>query len=216
MEKLKNLNAIERLKTENYLRDYMTSVGEMSESCHRSNAKLLKGTPKKSPKYFSKEMLFIKEGHFFKSEPLTKAEVEVVYELRRHAPIKAGFQTKECYRNAYCLASGFESLTYCEGFAYNRLMPILHAWVSLNGKPIDVTWRIDAEDKPTVRPGRILERVSHNLRTGVYIGFEVPLERISTHILENSAHSPISEGISYDHRLLVSGIDWDKSSMQDK
>jgi hypothetical protein len=46
---------------------------------------------------------------------------------------------KECFRNAYLACIRDPSLQYVEGYAMN-IIPIHHAWVTLNGKALEVTW----------------------------------------------------------------------------
>jgi hypothetical protein len=50
---------------------------------------------------------------------------------------------QECHKNAQLLATDWDSLTYCEGFALAKgsSLPILHSWVTDGtGRAIDNTW----------------------------------------------------------------------------
>jgi hypothetical protein len=69
--------------------------------------------------------------------------------LLRRAAEKAGamwsctFEVKECFYNAQALAMSDETETirYHEGFALGHFFPVHHAWVTINGKVVDLTWR---------------------------------------------------------------------------
>lgn len=55
-------------------------------------------------------------------------------------------EQKNCYGNAVELVLTESSLTYVEGYAMGRFLPIPHAWVvDRNGIVIDPTWR-DSDD----------------------------------------------------------------------
>lgn len=49
---------------------------------------------------------------------------------------------QECFRNASLLALSENGLTYCEGYACDLFIPVLHAWViDAEGRVIDNTWK---------------------------------------------------------------------------
>jgi hypothetical protein len=66
------------------------------------------------------------------------------------------FMQKQCFHNAQLLALDNPDLQYVEGYAQgNAIMPVHHAWLTLNGKLIDLTWRTD---KPN-HQGRLSNRI---------------------------------------------------------
>ena len=76
------------------------------------------------------------------SSPLTPEELNAVLSVaggRR-------WRIKECFHNAQMLAAMDISgrLKYVEGYAIGHLVPVLHAWVSVNGKVVDLTWRLES------------------------------------------------------------------------
>ena len=151
------------------------------------------------------EDFFRRYGHAFSHEPFTSHEISTIYACL--PPMR--FRTKECYMNAVNIASYSRKkpFTYCEGYAVGTLIPVQHAWVSLNGKPIDVTWPIDFKKlRPPKGIGKIAERVFFNQQNGSYFGIEVPLKVLTKHILEREVYCPIAEG--EDFKLLREGADW--------
>jgi hypothetical protein len=57
--------------------------------------------------------------------------------------VKRG-RTKECFKNAFCLAEYNPDLSYVEGYAtfFNLGFPVLHAWcVDKQGNVYDPTWK---------------------------------------------------------------------------
>lgn len=48
---------------------------------------------------------------------------------------------KECFFNAAKLVLDSFKYTYCEGFAFGQVLPVVHAWcIDVNGNVIDPTW----------------------------------------------------------------------------
>lgn len=86
----------------------------------------------------------LRNGRRFESEPLTREEWDYIdlSEWRMHPP-------KQCYRNAQMAAGTLPrregmALRYAEGFVDIGLgIGINHVWLSLNGKVVDTTTRID-------------------------------------------------------------------------
>ena len=78
-----------------------------------------------------------KNGHEFKSAPLTPEEMEVVKEFIEKAK---SFKQKECFYNAQKIST-CSDLKYVEGFVMDAKIPIPieHAWNSINNKVIDFT-----------------------------------------------------------------------------
>jgi hypothetical protein len=89
------------------------------------------------------ERYVLREGRPFLSAKLTEAERRVVknaidfYRVRRDR-----FRARECFMNSQEVLFDDESqrLVYVEGFAWTlALFPVLHGWLAINDKVIDVT-----------------------------------------------------------------------------
>jgi hypothetical protein len=81
------------------------------------------------------------EGWFFSSELLTPDERRYVKECRRR--YRARTPVRECYSNCqrFLLSADREGrLSYGEGFAHQFFI-VPHAWLLINGKVIDPTWK---------------------------------------------------------------------------
>lgn len=77
-------------------------------------------------------------GKVFESQPLTEAEVAHVREvLTRHRGER--FPLGNCYENSMRLALNNSGIVYVVGLANTGITMTAHAWVSLNGKVIDLT-----------------------------------------------------------------------------
>lgn len=104
------------------------------------------------------------------------------------------FEVRECFWNAQLLAMSdpTEALRYCEGFAQGHLIPVHHAWVTINGKVVDLTWRrvALAEDPEAYHAPRdaLDRRILGDAPEGFvyfgcddYPGPDVMLERMDAH-----------------------------------
>ena len=91
--------------------------------------------------YSCSEELLLDAGKFYRSNELTKQEREYVQKTLD----SLGFmpRSKECYYNAQLMIlNDYEKrLSYCEGIAYCGLIPLNHAWLTINEKVIDLTWK---------------------------------------------------------------------------
>jgi len=92
--------------------------------------------------YGSIEHLLSDAGKFFNPAPLTAGEkgyVNQCIDLLRFVP-----QKKQCYYNSQMmlLVDADDRLEYCEGYAVS-IMPLLHGWITINGKVVDLTWTCD-------------------------------------------------------------------------
>ena len=107
-------------------------------------------------KWSSIEGYIVDEGVPFESAELTADEWDVVLVA---ASASQANQLKECFYNAAMLAlhDTTGSLKYVEGAAkMEHLMPVRHAWCTINGKVIDTTWRLKMPTSlplPSARPG---------------------------------------------------------------
>lgn len=90
------------------------------------------------------------------SEPLTAEELAIVMRATEHAELDGmGFEAKQCFANAarLVLADDTNTLEYTEGFAQGSVMPCAHAWASIHGKVVDLTWRTQPDETPRGLPG---------------------------------------------------------------
>jgi len=94
--------------------------------------------------------------------PLTLEETRIVESARDQVEPKIG----ECFRNALMMWSFNHRLKYCEGYTSASkervIIPIYHAWNSLNGKLVDVTpserWHYYGVTFPDEVTERLLKR----------------------------------------------------------
>lgn len=107
-----------------------------------------------------KEGFLLKHGRVFEPSHLIADEERV---LERQVALLDttldAFPRKQCFSNSQQLVTPGpdDALTYCEGYYYLRGgIPVHHAWVSLNGKVIDVTLRDRATGEPIL--GSFAER----------------------------------------------------------
>ncbi len=102
----------------------------------------------------NKERLLLKVGRQFHPDALTAAECAVVEQAAKLAGAElGGFPRKKCFGNSQKLAAFDMSggLTYVEGYVcLNGGIPVHHAWVSLEGKVIDVTLRDRETGEPII------------------------------------------------------------------
>lgn len=79
-----------------------------------------------------------RHGRAYLSRPLEPAEYEHLIHVAGYREWGQGF----AIRNAQFLAGIHEDFEYVEGFARRATEPVVHhAWCTLNGKVLDLTWR---------------------------------------------------------------------------
>jgi len=93
-------------------------------------------------------------GSPFPSDSLTEDEVQVVLRAVDACPLKQ-FRYGSCFHNAQMLASfdPYQALVYYEGYAIGETndTPVLHGWVSINHKVVDLTWSSKQPWRPRLR-----------------------------------------------------------------
>jgi hypothetical protein len=96
--------------------------------------------------YVSVEDYVLDRGRLFHSQSLTSREIGVVLEAARRAG--KNFPQGYCFANAAKLVVSDTTgeLHYVEGFAVGTLMPVHHAWVVIQNKIVDLTWRSRDQD----------------------------------------------------------------------
>lgn len=127
--------------------------------------------------YACMEELLLDAGQFYHSNALTKEEKNHVLECIEGLGFEP--EQKQCYYNSQllCLMDFTNQIKYCEGFAYSGLIPLLHAWISINDKVVDVTWRKDYKKDGAFTLGEF------NSETA-YMGLNVPKRTIRETLFE--------------------------------
>lgn len=92
----------------------------------------------------------LKEGKMFKNEPLNRDEYLAVEEMLDVIRFFRGEpRYKECFKNSQAVIMDRinSDFKYCEGYALSSVgLPIHHAFLTINDKVVDITWRDDNEE----------------------------------------------------------------------
>jgi len=119
-------------------------------------------SPPEGWRYASMEEYIAEEGTTHASAPLTDDELEIVLDAVDASGKR--FMQKQCFSNGQLLAlyDPTGHLVYTEGYAVGRTIPMLHGWVTINGKVVDLTWRT----KVKRGHGRLPDRIFGTLPDG--------------------------------------------------
>jgi hypothetical protein len=119
--------------------------------------------------YMGFEDMVLKHGLLFKHGPdVTPTEREY-----------SATTEKECFKNAMHAALEHPDLTYVEGFAYNGLLPVHHAWVvDENGVVHDPTWTSIQEREGT---------------GDIYVGIPFNTQWLLAHVMEKETYGVYGE-----------------------
>jgi hypothetical protein len=92
--------------------------------------------------YLNAEEYVLKNGRVYEPNALDEYEQRIVFDAARIARKRGcAFPPKECFANSQALVLGGNGqIKYVEGF-FRSVIPIHHAWASINGKVIDTTMR---------------------------------------------------------------------------
>jgi len=113
--------------------------------------------------YYGPEDYVLDHGNPLASHPLTHEERDIVFSAVEASGSR--FKIQECFHNAQkvALADSTGTLRYCEGLAMGLShWPVLHGWVAINGKVVDLTWRWHTP----LRKGRLRDRVFGDIPDG--------------------------------------------------
>ncbi|MFI5296704.1 MAG: hypothetical protein ACHREM_01290 [Polyangiales bacterium] len=142
----------------------------------RAHAATIEASPLPGEVPGSVEGFVVAHGNPFASAPLTADEQRVVdAAIKEYRSIHRRFHPRQCFWNSQALLGNDESetLVYVEGFAWTHaLKPVLHGWLSLNGKVIDVTLPATTMKETKLREPR---QVIGEFEGRTYLG--VPFER---------------------------------------
>lgn len=175
--------------------------------------------------YRSQYHYLLEKAKLYEPRPMTPVERDKVADLCKVMAVIRP-QVKECYLNAFHaatagLAHGF---VYAEGLGMH-IIPVNHAWVDLNGLPIDFTWRDfeDASKDATTlmnrlksaskkdTPTTLMERVERNMRERGYFGFTVPFTYLGRIVRQKNACGSLLDDWENEWPLLREGFDFEKS-----
>lgn len=131
------------------------------------------------PKSF--EGVVLEHGNEFSDEPFTKEEEALIEKLFEGVPC----EMKQCFhsnqtallRNTY--NDLFDQFQYHEGYVAAAIVPVLHAFVTINNKVVDVTLRNHddyTEDMMT--------RVRENRKRYDYIGIPFKNKRVIDEVID--------------------------------
>jgi hypothetical protein len=131
--------------------------------------------------------IVLTRGRLMEVGKLTFDEARQIAELAHWSGFSSvnDFRIKECYLNAqklitrHNLMGGGDELQYCEGYVAweGGPLPIDHAWVTINGKVVDLTLRAKSKTTP------------HS-----YYGVAIPYDLVAKHQLWTKHYSPVIEG----------------------
>lgn len=141
----------------------------------------------------------------FPSEPYTDEERDIL--LQQFDEMGFVAKQKECYATAARLAlySGGHPdlpgpLGYADGKANGVFFPMPHAWATINGKPVDITWR-EPEEKNFRKPEKLLARAERNLAENAYFGVDVPLMWLRGLLVRNEVYTSVFEDYQKEQPL---------------
>lgn len=139
------------------------------------------------------ESYYLELGRPFENRPFTPRELKAISGV---LALYGSYRTGECYYNAAGIALADPSLKFVEGIAMGPI-PLSHAWVEFEGRPIDVTWpaTYGSGKHETARTAtQIAERIRVNLRDSAYWGVTIPTKMLRSEMLRRKIGSPIFDG----------------------
>jgi len=131
------------------------------------------------------DTLILEQGTAFIESILAKTLKEASEWKKRRRP-----KSKECFYNAQMYRLTCEHGEYFEGYCYDSLIPVHHAWIVIDGKVVDFT--LEARDRSLAR-----QKIESNSLDSVYIGVMVPKKTIMNNIVKYG----VSEPVAYKHYL---------------
>ena len=88
----------------------------------------------------------LKHGKQYESAELTPEEMEMLRDVLKG---QCRYKAKQCFYNAQSIGLTGK-IGYVEGVADSVGIPMEHAWNTINGKVIDMTWKMNNGDEPIV------------------------------------------------------------------
>jgi hypothetical protein len=159
----------------------ITNVRQYLDFSVMARNRLQPGKKPEGWKYLCIEDLVNSEGVDFTSEPLTDEELAIVFDAVDNS--RKRFKQRECFYNAQMLVHFDETdtLVYHEGYAFGRaIIAVHHGWASINGKVIDLTWRLEKGRSK----GRLRDRIIGEYPEGYeYLGIPFPDKNLLRQIM---------------------------------
>jgi hypothetical protein len=155
-----------------------------------------RGTPEGFA-FSSLDATYLHHCRQFTSEPYTEEEKDIL--LAEFDCMGFVAMQKQCYGNSARLAlysSEYPGapglLGYADGKAFGRFFPMAHAWATINGKPVDITWR-EPDEGNFRKPEKLLVRAERNLAQNAYFGVDVPLMWLRGLLVRNEVYTSVFE-----------------------
>lgn len=126
------------------------------------------------------DTLILEQGTPFVASILAKTLKETNDWKKKHKP-----KSKECFYNAQMFVLTCNKGEYFEGYCYESIIPVHHAWIVIDGKVIDFT--LEARDKSLVR-----QKIKSNSLESVYLGVSVSRKTIMQNIVKSSVAEPVA------------------------
>ena len=101
---------------------------------------------KKGYAYDGPAEFILKHGRQFQSAELTPEEREILTDVLEN---ECRYKVKQCFYNAQSIGLA-GTIGYVEGYADSVGIPMEHAWNTINGKVIDMTWKMNNNDQPVL------------------------------------------------------------------
>ena len=140
---------------------------ESSVTNHLKDIAKMQHLKKKGFAYDGPAEFILRHGKQYQSAELTPEEMDI---LENVVGLKCLYKAKQCFYNAQSIGLA-GTIGYVEGYADSVGIPMDHAWNTINGKVIDMTWKMNNNDEPVlgVIPGG-----------WEYFGVELPHELINS------------------------------------
>jgi hypothetical protein len=132
---------------------------------------------------------------FTGTEPLTDEQfaflTSVAEEVRDEVAGRV-FAPKQCFDNSMmmALADPDDRFAYCEGYAYTGTLPVHHAWLTLDGRLVDLTRSLRPEASQEFMASKAPQRDLRDRGLGVvpegwvYFGLDFPRDVVCQYIRE--------------------------------
>ena len=127
------------------------------------------------------------------SAPLSESQYSYLMRVARLS-MTSTFWPKQCFSNSQSLllADFEERMEYWEGYCFSSIMPVLHGWLTLDGKVVDVTRSTRPESTQEFLAGiepqaDLKDRVLGQIPDGwLYLGVPFHRQSISEYVFEHS------------------------------
>jgi hypothetical protein len=101
---------------------------------------------KKGYAYDGPAEFVLKHGKQYQSAELTSEELEMLKHVLKR---QCDYEAKKCFYNAQSIGLA-GTIGYVEGYADSVGIPMDHAWNTINGKVIDMTWKMNNGGEPVL------------------------------------------------------------------